>query len=167
MLTVRRCPPPAALSFRRWFRDDVWIPYGDHIRGEVGDDLLLADALRALLPPYRGPSLRLWRGEIASNRRSRRYGLAWSRHSAIADGFARGIMRTCEGGSVVLETNAPIGAIICSMPSRGDRYAEKEVLVDRRRLDRVRVIKRYAQIGWEEYRRIGGQTGSKSVGGVG
>ena len=117
MLTVRRCPPPAALSFRRWSRDDVWIPYGDHIRGEVGDDLLLADALRALLPPYRGPSLRLWRGEIASNRRSRRYGLAWSRHSAIADGFARGIMRTCEGGSVVLETNAPIGAIICSMPS--------------------------------------------------
>jgi hypothetical protein len=144
MLTVRQCPPPVA-SFRLRVRDAIWLPFGDHIREEVGDDLLLADALRVLLPTYRGPAMRLWRGESAWNRRRRTYGLSWSRHADVAHGFARGVTRTHQGGSVVLETCAPAEAIICAVPSSVDRYGEREVLVDRRRLGKIRVIARYEQ----------------------
>jgi hypothetical protein len=51
--------------------------------------------------------------------------------------------RTFDGGSVLLETHAPAEAIICTVPDRQDRYGEKEVLIDRRRLAGVRVVARY------------------------
>jgi hypothetical protein len=49
MLAIRRCPPPTA-AFRRWFRDEVWLRNGDHLRDKTNDDALLADALRVLMP---------------------------------------------------------------------------------------------------------------------
>jgi hypothetical protein len=145
MRAIRKCPPPAA-RFRRWFRDNIWLPDGDHIRSETGDDLLLADALRVLLPPYRGQAARLWRGDSAWNRRCRTYGLAWSRDAETAHDFARSRCRMYEGGCVVLETRAPAAAIICIVPASSDRYAEREALVDRRRLSCVQVVARYGQI---------------------
>jgi hypothetical protein len=45
-----------------------WLISGDHIRCEVGDDLVLIAGLRALLPPYVGGPVRLYRGDSASNR---------------------------------------------------------------------------------------------------
>jgi hypothetical protein len=161
---IRRCPPPSA-SCRRWFRDDLWVRFGDHLRSEVGSAGLLADALRVMMPPYHGrAALRLWRGEIAANLRRRTYGLSWSRSIGVADGFARGIMRTCRGGSVILETDAPAPAIICRVPDTG-RYGELETLVDPRLLKRVRVTKRYAQVARDEYRRANLQHGCNTVAG--
>lgn len=93
--------------------------HGDHIRSETGDDLLLADALRVLLPVYRGPSRRLWRGESAWNRRQRTYGLSWSRNAQVADHFARSHVRMIQGGTVVLETDAPAEAIVSVVPAAG------------------------------------------------
>lgn len=40
-----------------WLR--LWLRDGDHIRQEVGDDLILIRALRVLLPRYRGPAMTL------------------------------------------------------------------------------------------------------------
>jgi hypothetical protein len=40
-------------ELRRHFLD-IFVAHGNHIRQEVEDDFLVADALRLLLPPYRG-----------------------------------------------------------------------------------------------------------------
>lgn len=127
----------------------LWARDGDELRESVGDDVLLTGALRAILPVYRGPGLRLWRGDSAYNRRRRTYGLAWSRRSEVADGFARGGWRLFEGGSVLLEAEVPPEAVICVL--EGSPYEEDEVLVDRRRLASVRVIARYGQLSFEEH----------------
>jgi hypothetical protein len=123
----------------------VWIRNGEHIRQETGDDLLLVKALQALLPPYDGPTLRIWRGDSAWNRRCRTYGLSWSRDLEIAEGFARGMWQTVRGGSVLLEADAAPEAIVCVVEADEDQYGEKEILVDRRRLKGVRVLARYDQ----------------------
>ena len=83
--------------------------WGDSLRCELGDDLLLCDALRALLPPYQGAApLRLYRGETAHNRQRRTYGASWSRNRELANSFAQDwFQRTCEGGSVLLERMRP------------------------------------------------------------
>jgi hypothetical protein len=70
--------------------------------------------------------------------RWRRYSLSWSRSLAAAKGFAR-MMRTCKGGSVVLETVAPPEAIISVLPYHVN-HGEREGLVDRRRLAGVWVL---------------------------
>jgi hypothetical protein len=75
------------------FRDRLagaWCQSGNHIRSEVGDDLILIKALRVLLPTYRGDALRLYRGDSAWNRRRRTYGLSWTTDIEVARSFAKG-----------------------------------------------------------------------------
>jgi hypothetical protein len=62
-----------------------------------------------------------------------------------AEGFARGIWQTFQGGSVLLEADVPPEAIVCVVEADEDRYDEKEILIDRRCLKGVRVIARYDQ----------------------
>jgi hypothetical protein len=118
--------------------------WGDGLRCELGDDLLLCDALRVLLAPYQGPApLRLYRGEQAWNRKRRTYGASWSRDRVVADSFAKNrLWCTAKGGTVLLETDAPLRAIIGVI--NADRE-EEEVIVDRRYLKSVRVLARYQQ----------------------
>jgi hypothetical protein len=40
-----------------------WIEAGHHIREQVSDDQLLVNLLRHILTPYKGSSLKLYRGE--------------------------------------------------------------------------------------------------------
>jgi len=139
---VARMPSPPSAGFRAMF-ERLMASHGDHLRQEC-DDLALIKALRSLYPPYRGGGLRLYRGEVAVNRRRRTYGVSWTHDRAIAECFATGIQQTSEGGSVLLETDAPAAAII-RIP-RAERYThEREVWVDRRELDHVRVLVRYLQ----------------------
>ena len=132
----------------RWLQ--TWAISGDHIRGETENDRVLADALRQLLPPYQGAAIRLYRGDSAWNRRRRTYGLSWTASREVATGFAEGIWQTFDGGSVVLETDAPAEAVICALHLHSQAldlrdYEESEYLVDRRKLEQVRVIERFAQ----------------------
>ena len=100
----------------------LWVRCGDHMRQEVGNDLVLADGLRAMLPPYTGPAVTLYRGEGAQNRRRRTYGLSWSATAESARTFASSVMcRTSVGGSVLLETLAPTEAIICAPAALDNR----------------------------------------------
>ena len=110
----------------------------------VGDHQALTKAARILLPPYCGPSLRLFRGTSADERRRRTYGFSWTSDIAIAETFAQ--ERRCwNGGSVLLETVAPPEAIICAIgEASGNLYDESEFAVDRRNLRAVRVLRRYA-----------------------
>jgi hypothetical protein len=49
----------------------TWLHWGDDLRSEVNNDLVLLGALRVLLPPYDGPGLTLYRGDSFFNRRRR------------------------------------------------------------------------------------------------
>ena len=98
---LRRVPHTVVHAETRKFFVELWIHYGEHIRQEVNDDLLLGIALKVLLPPYEGPAMRLYRGEGAYNRKYRKYGMSWSSDVAVAEKFATGIWRTFEGGSAV------------------------------------------------------------------
>jgi len=74
----------------------------------------------------------------------------------VAEAHARGVKRTCGGGSVVIRAFAPAQAIICDVAVHvGDGFRiEEEVLVDRRHLRRVDVVARYSQLTHEELRAI-------------
>ena len=144
MCAIVRLDPDPPRRFREAMLGE-WVRNGDYIREQSGDDLLLVGALRALLPRYAGPALRVWRGDSAWNRRRRTYGLSWSLDRDAAEGFARGMWQTFSGGSVLLEADAPPDAIVCTIAAEQDEYGEDEILVDRRRLKGVRVIARYDQ----------------------
>ena len=114
---------------------------------------MLIPALRNLLPAYTGLGLRLYRGGSAREVRRRRYGLSWSTHIHVAEKFAADGRQCSEGGSCVVETDAPCTAIIGSTELAGDYYNEGEYLVDRRLLGSIRVTRRFSQIGGDEFRR--------------
>jgi hypothetical protein len=122
-----------------------WKISGDSVRQGIGNDIVLINALRCLLPPYEGPPMMLFRGDSLWNRRRRTYGVSWTAERAVAEAFANGLWRTCEGGSVVVQTEAPASAILARIPDGEDSYGEAEYLVDRRRLADVRVIERLSQ----------------------
>src|SRR4051794_29135699 len=56
----------------------MWLTAGETLRSNIGDDLVLLPALRVLLPPYTGGSVRLFRGDSFGNRLRRTYGMSWS-----------------------------------------------------------------------------------------
>jgi hypothetical protein len=76
-----------------WFRENflrgLWLTYGDHIRQETSDDLVLIGGLRALLPRYAGPAKVVFRGEGAGNRRRRTYGCSWTESIEVARAYDR------------------------------------------------------------------------------
>src|SRR5579863_1088564 len=51
---------------------------GDHIRQEIGNDVALIKGLWVLLPRYKGPARRLYRGQGVIGPRKRSYGISWS-----------------------------------------------------------------------------------------
>jgi hypothetical protein len=116
----------------------AYVKLGDHIRQETGDDLALIRGLRVLLPRYRGPAVRLYRGEGALKPRSRSYVLSWTADRVVAEDFARNQARNSGKKSVVLETFAPTEPIICRVHGLEEHYGQiDEYIVDRRRLHRV------------------------------
>jgi len=143
----------------------VWIE-SKVLRLYVSDDLALCAAARVLLPSYQGPGVRMFRGASAGERRQRIYGLSWTANVAVAEKFARE-RQVWRGGSVLLETLAPPEAIICAVdypePFTQDEierlrseypniqitdfYEEREYVVDRRHLNDITVVRRYAQVG--------------------
>jgi hypothetical protein len=143
---ITRLPPPP-LEARRTFRQVVWMNCGDSLRSQVGDDLVLIKGLRLLMPRCTGPAVVIYRGEGAWNCRRRTYGVSWSLREDVADHHARrSEWRSSKGGSVVLCAHAPAAAIIAKIPKAEDRYAEAEVLIDRRMLGRVKVLRRYPEL---------------------
>ena len=125
----------------------VWFKYGAKLRQESNDDLLLIKALRKVMPPYRGGDMTLYRGESASNRDKRTYGVCWSAQKYIARQHAEGNIGGHpygEGGSRPLQAKVPASAIITHI---GADTVEDEYLVDRRGLpgNAVRVVETFQQ----------------------
>jgi hypothetical protein len=117
------------------------------IRMHAGDDIVVLNALRVMLPPYEGPPVTLYRGDNALRARRDRCGMAWTRDIETARRFAqheRNLARL--GGGVVLEALAPAAAIVSASHLSGDHYDEDEFIVDRRLLRSIRTIERFAEV---------------------
>lgn len=133
----------APAAFRRRFMA-VWQQDGDTLRSSVTDDAALATGLRALLPPYRGGDVILYRGEGFPNRRRRTYGLSWTSDIRVARAFAESRAAIYQGGAVLLKTFAPAEAVISRTPGRSERFGyEAEYIVDRRLLKEVSAVERF------------------------
>jgi hypothetical protein len=113
----------------------VWSLHGSYIRAVTNDDLLVISALRKLLPPYRGGSKKLYRGERLKNRRQRTYGISWSSSKKVARTY-------CMYGGVLLAAQVPQEAIVIKINKGWDHFYDDEYLIDRRALGRVEVIER-------------------------
>ncbi|WP_353859759.1 hypothetical protein [Azospirillum formosense] len=129
---------------KEWFIG-CWIVNGDSLRSDIGDDRILMDALRVLLPPYTGAAMTLFRGDSFVNRCRRTYGMSWSSSLDVAQSFAQGVWQKFDGGSVLLRAEVPSKAIIFSPAVHANDYEEDEYLVDRRYLGKVEVVKRFEQ----------------------
>lgn len=144
MREVAKLPRPSAEFQSSCFQ--LWLRNGDHFRDLTNGANVLAAGLRVLLPPYTGPALMIYRGDSWFNRCRRTYGLSWTASIEVGRHFAADtIWRTCVGGSVLLETMAPADAIVCAPGLIDDRYAEQEIIVEPRRLGKVKVVERFEQ----------------------
>ena len=127
----------------------VWV-MREGIRDDVGDDDLLLDALRLLLPKYDGPDKRLYRGDTKLAHESGAHGWAWSSSPKVALSFAEAAQAHPEG-AVLLAVDAPVKSIFCAPAQHSHiRDGEDEYLVDPRVLaDRgiqVHVVEELAHV---------------------
>lgn len=134
--------PPLPTHVQTYF-ERIWISYGTRMRNQVGDDGLLADALRDLLRAYSGPELELFRGQSRADFEDGVLGLSWANNLETASTYARAWDQPDRrGGLVLLRITAGPPAII-SMPSSGNELADamiREIVVDPRLVGTTTVV---------------------------
>jgi hypothetical protein len=118
-----------------WF----WISYGFHIASSLKGNLILVDAFKHLLPPYRGPLLKLFRGELHARYMKRIYGISWTPELSVARMFANR-RRNDEGFGVILEIEATPDMIAASPGEHTSWLGEEEYVIDPRLIQAVRVL---------------------------
>jgi len=119
----------------------IWKEKGHHLRREVGDDFILIDALKRVLPVYIGQAVRLYRGEAEKEFSTGNIGLSWTSDKSSAEIFAGGWNCLEPSGGVLIEAIAPIEAIIAGPIIDGVTGWECEYVVDRRRLGNIKALK--------------------------
>lgn len=120
---------------------------GPKLREEADDDFLVLDALWRLMPLYFGRGLTLYRGACSIEETTGIYGFSWKTSREVAENFARGVATMHELGTVVLASDVPAEAIVCEMRGYGMLSEEEEMVVERRKLGRVTVVKRFPYTG--------------------
>ena len=128
-------------AFRHKFHT-YWTVAGHHIRAQIYDDETLVSLLRAILPPYAGPSRTLFRGENLDRWTSRRIGLCWSENADTARMFGRGLNATGAGG-VLLRCCASDGAIIAGPSDHSQYLGESEYTLDLSKTSEIEAIEQY------------------------
>ena len=118
---------------------------GRGLRTEVADDAVHLDALWHLLPPYVGQTMRLYRGDSLLDVDNGGIGLCWTSDRIVAEDFAFAWNSDRPRGGVLLETPAPVEAIISGPVRDGVCDWEQEYVVDRRRLEVVRHLKYFKE----------------------
>lgn len=112
---------------------DFWSTYGlCSIPSGLKDELaVFVDALRRHLPPYSGPRLTLYRGELLERHARGIHGIAWTAKFEVAEMFAAR-RRLDEGAGIVLQAHAPSSAIATGPTPHSVRLQEYEYIVDPR-----------------------------------
>lgn len=129
-------------EFRERFHT-AWTTEGFRWRDAVGNDALLTRALRAVLSPYEGQGITLFRGEQASRYDAGRVGFNWTPDRKVAEMFASGLCSTYEGGGVLLTARAPANAIIASPGVHSKHLGENEFIVESSLLNDVTELARH------------------------
>jgi len=117
---------------------DFWMTYGltsgecSIGHGFKNDIAVFADALRRHLPPYQGPDMTLYRGQLEIRHLAGIYGIAWTSKLETAKRFAT-YHSAGEGPAVVLHVQAEALRII-ALPGRHSRETmdEHEYIIDPR-----------------------------------
>jgi hypothetical protein len=120
-----------------------WVTYGGRIRAEIGDDKLLVQLLRDVLPSYKGPSLRLYRGESAERFNAGTIGLCWSSQRHAAEMFGRGLNAYYLGGGVLLSAMVDASAILSGPGEHSSWLGEEEYTIDPGAVTGLEVLQRY------------------------
>lgn len=106
-----------------------WIEGGHRIREQVGDDHLLVQFLRSVLPPYNGGPITLFRGENQDRLSCGSLGFSWTFDSKVATMFARGLNAVGTGGVLITATLGT--AAIISGPNAHSLYlGEQQFTID-------------------------------------
>jgi len=124
-----------------WGKEDFcthWIVAGHRIREQVSDDRVLVQFLRKVLPPYRGASLVLFRGESSERFSAGKVGLSWSKDRDIAEMFAGGL--NSHGGGLVLRATFPPEGIIAAPNAHSVYLGEHQYTVDPSAAQQVEVV---------------------------
>lgn len=117
-----------------------WTERGHHVRQDIGDDRLLAEMLRTLLPRYRGPQLMLYRGESLARWRLNYVGLCWTTDIKVARMFAGGLNAVEPHGGILLASVVPGNAIIAAPGQHSKWLGEAEYVVDSSNLTDIEEI---------------------------
>lgn len=113
-----------------WVRS-FWVEKGFFgMRERLGADSLWLDALRYLRPPYVGPALTLYRGELVDRYKAGVYGFAWTDRIEVASYFAWRFEHLKEGPGVVLKIDAVPEMILATPIKRSGAFQEREWIVD-------------------------------------
>jgi hypothetical protein len=118
------------------FLVSFWITYGiSSIPKALKENLVeLIEAFKFLLPPYIGPGLTLYRGELESRHIMNVYGISWTPILDVAKMYADR-RDDDEGAGVVLKIEATPDMIVASLQQFSDHTSylvENEYLIDPR-----------------------------------
>lgn len=125
-----------------------WNRHGFQVAGSLRGNPILLDVLRHHLPPYSGPPLTLYRGELEARHLAEVYGIAWTSQPERAEAFARR-RDSWEGRGIVLKIDATPEMILAALnnhafyvgPTKDAFFAgEGEYLVDTRIIGGVTVV---------------------------
>lgn len=119
-----------------------WTARGHHIRHQIGDDRLVCQLLRHMLPRYTGPSMRLYRGENLQRFREGKIGFCWTPRYKVAADFAS-VLNAGSGGGVLLSTTAQPEAILAGPSAHSSWLGEDEYVVDPSLLSALLPIRHY------------------------
>jgi hypothetical protein len=144
LFTLLRSVPPRDRATSESFHSQ-WHACHGFIRELVDADELLLDALWVWLPRYEGSDMQLYRGENIDRLESGRTGSAWSSNLETAKCFASGLNAVAKGG-VLLQTKAPVSAIIAGPSNHSIYLSESEFTIDTRKLIAVEELGRYPPI---------------------
>ena len=109
--------------------DTYWVEAGHRIREQIGNDSLLSQMLRRLLPPYQGGPIRLYRGENIYRWNLGKVGFCWTEDIEIARMFAQGL-NAVRGGGVLLSGEFQPEAVISGPGSHSRYLGENQFTVD-------------------------------------
>ena len=109
--------------------DTYWIEGGHRIREQVADDRLLSQFLHAVLPPYTGGAVALFRGENQDRFSAGLIGFSWTSDSKVASMFANGL-NAVGSGAVLITATLDASAIISGPNAHSASLGEQHFTVD-------------------------------------
>jgi hypothetical protein len=114
----------------------LWISYGFHVSASLQGDRVLTAVLKALLPPYSGAGINLYRGEAADRYQKRILGMSWTTDIQVARNFAR----SREPAGIVLKLEASPKMGLSGPTAHSEYLGESEYLLDPSAIGAIEVV---------------------------